>query len=74
MSSIMAASVVDLPDPVLPVTRIKPLLIWQSFMTASGSLSSAAVRAFEGMARNTAPMPFSWRITLTRNRATPGMA
>ena len=25
MSSIIAASVVDLPEPVLPVTRIRPL-------------------------------------------------
>ena len=25
------------------------------------------------MARNTAPMPFSWRITLTRKRATSGI-
>ena len=73
MSSIIAASVVDLPEPVFPVTRMRPLLILHRFMTASGSLSSAAVRAFEGMARNTAPMPLSWRMTLTRNRATFGM-
>ena len=33
MSSIIAASVVDLPEPVLPVTRIRPLLarhIWRT--------------------------------------------
>ena len=73
MSSIMAASVVDLPDPVLPVTRIRPLLILHRSRTASGNFSSSAVRALEGITRNTAPMPFSWRMTLTRNRATPGM-
>ena len=33
MSSIMAASVVDLPEPVLPVTRIRPLLILHRFIT-----------------------------------------
>ena len=73
MSSIIAASVVDLPDPVLPVTRISPLLILHRLRTASGRLSSSAERALEGMERNTPPMPFSWRITLTRNLATPGM-
>ena len=59
MSSIIAASVVDLPEPVLPVTRIRPLLTLHRLRTASGSFSSSAVRALEGMARNTAPMPFS---------------
>ena len=73
MSSIIAASVVDLPEPVLPVTRMSPLLTLQRLRTASGSLSSSAVRALEGMTRNTPPMPFSWRMTLTRKRATPGM-
>ena len=33
-----------------------------------GSFSSSSVSALEGMARNTAPMPFSWRMTLTRKR------
>jgi hypothetical protein len=70
----MAASVVDLPDPVLPVTRIRPLLILHRSITAAGNLRSSALRAFEGIARKTAPIPFSCRITLTRNRATPGMA
>ena len=74
MSSIMAASVVDLPEPVLPVTSIRPLLTLQRLRTASGSFSSSAVRALEGMTRKTPPMPFNCRMTLTRKRATPGMA
>ena len=68
MSSIIAASVVDLPEPVLPVTRIRPLLARHICRTASGIFSSSSVSALEGMARNTAPMPFSWRMTLTRKR------
>ena len=39
MSSIIAASVVDLPEPVLPVTRIRPLLTLHRLRTASGMLS-----------------------------------
>ena len=36
MSSIIAASDVDLPEPVLPVTRIRPLLTRQRLRTTSG--------------------------------------
>jgi hypothetical protein len=68
MSSTIAASVVDLPEPVLPVTRIRPLLARASARTESGSFSSSMVSALDGMERKTAPMPLSWRITLTRNR------
>ena len=42
MSSIIAASVVDLPEPVLPVTRISPLLTLHSWRTAVGRLSSSS--------------------------------
>ncbi len=69
MSSIIAASVVDLPEPVLPVTRISRSTPWQRFRTASGILSCSRVCAFDGIARNTPPMPFSCRRTLTRKRA-----
>ena len=69
MSSIIAASVVDLPEPVLPVTRISPFETLQRFLTASGMRSCSSVCALEGIARNTAPMPFSCRSTLTRKRA-----
>ncbi len=48
MSSIMAASVVDLPEPVLPVTRIRPLLILHRSITAFGNLSSSAVLRLRG--------------------------
>ena len=73
MSSIIAASVVDLPEPVLPVTRISPLLARHRLRTDSGMLSWSSVSALDGMARNTPPRPPMWRNTLTRKRDTPGM-
>ncbi len=72
ISSIMAASEVDFPDPVLPVTRIRPLLERHSWCTAGGIFSCSSVRALEGIARNTAPMPAICRSTLTRKRPWPG--
>ncbi len=73
MSSIIAASEVDLPEPVLPVTRIRPLLTRQRLRTASGMLSWSSVSALDGIARNTPPIPPMWRKTFTRKRDTPGM-
>ncbi len=73
MSSIIAASVVDLPEPVLPVTRIRPLLTLHRLRTASGMFSWSSVSALDGMARQTQPSPYRCRITLTRKRETPGM-
>ena len=48
MSSIIAASVVDLPEPVLPVTRISPLLARHIWRTASGIFSSSSVQRLGG--------------------------
>ena len=73
MSSIIAASVVDFPEPVLPVTRISPFVVRQRLRTASGMLSWSSVSALEGMARNTAPRPPMCRKTFTRKRDTPGI-
>ncbi len=73
MSSIIAASEVDFPEPVFPVTRIRPLFNRLRLRTASGMLSWSSESALAGMARNTAPMPAMWRNTLTRKRDTPGM-
>ena len=36
ISSIMAAMVVDFPDPVAPVMRIRPSSNWQKFLTTGG--------------------------------------
>src|SRR5688572_24197196 len=73
IASMTAASVVDLPEPVLPVTRIKPRVAVESSNIDFGIFSSSSVSAFEGMPRNTAPTPFKCRNTLTRKRATSGM-
>ena len=51
MASIIAASVVDLPEPVLPVTRIMPCVCLQRFRTTGGMFSSSRVSACDGIAR-----------------------
>src|ERR1700693_6155962 len=71
MRSIMAASVVDLPEPVVPVVRIKPRCSSQTVERMRGSSSSSMVRIFVGMTRRTMPtLPRCWK-TLTRKRPSP---
>ena len=53
----MAASVVDLPDPVGPVTRTMPRGLSDSSAKILGALSCSSVRILDGMVRNTAPAP-----------------
>ena len=71
MWSTMAASVVDLPLPVGPVTSTRPFDSEQKSTTARGSLSSSAVRIFDGIWRKTALGPRWSRKMLARKRATP---
>ena len=52
---IIAASVVDLPEPVGPVTSTRPSGIWVSSLMATGSSSWSSVCTWIGMRRNTAP-------------------
>src|SRR5438034_5351100 len=52
--SIMAASVVDLPDPVGPVTSTKPRGLSHSLLTTAGSPSWLKDLISNGMSRNTA--------------------
>src|SRR5277367_2450119 len=69
--SIMAASVVDLPEPVVPVVRIRPRCSSQTVERMRGSSSSSMVRIFVGMTRRTMPtLPRCWK-TLTRKRPRP---
>jgi hypothetical protein len=58
--SMIDARVVDLPDPVGPVTSTSPCVTCASFSTAAGSFRSASATMVSGMMRNTAPGPFSW--------------
>ena len=67
--SIMAASVVDFPDPVGPVTSTRPFSRSARVCMTSGRPSSWNDRICVGITRNTAPSPFRWWNTLTRNRA-----
>ena len=73
-SSTIAASVVDFPEPVGPVTRTSPRGLSASSLTTGGMASSSRVRMALGISRK-APASFpSWRKTLTRNLAAPGSA
>ena len=54
---IMAASVVDLPDPVGPVTTTKPARNDAISLSTWGMPSSSSEGMSEGIRRNTAPMP-----------------
>ena len=56
--SIIAASVVDFPDPVGPVTSTSPFSRSASVWTTSGSPSSWNDRMCVGTTRKTAPSPF----------------
>ena len=69
--SIMAASVVDLPDPVGPVTSTSPRGLSQSLLTTGGSPSWLKDLISKGMSRNTAEVAPRWLKTLARNRARP---
>ena len=60
-SSIMAASVVDLPQPVGPVTSTRPRGREANFDITLGSPKSAQVEILSGISRNTAPIPFFCR-------------
>jgi hypothetical protein len=53
--TIIAASVVDLPEPVGPVTMTRPSGIWVMSFTAVGSSSASMLATWIGMRRKTAP-------------------
>ena len=71
MRSIIAASVVDLPLPVGPVTSTRPRGRSASSASTGGSPSSSSGRIFSGIRRSTAPTAPFWLKTLQRNRPTP---
>ncbi|MCY1312489.1 hypothetical protein D9M70_629160 [compost metagenome] len=55
--STIAASVVDLPEPVGPVTSTSPRGFMHRSANTAGARSSSSVRTLEGMVRNTAAAP-----------------
>ena len=72
--SIIAASVVDLPEPVVPVSRIRPRSSSASSLITGGSPSSSIVRTANGITRATIETEPRWRKALTRKRARPSTA
>ena len=66
--SIMAASVVVFPEPVAPVTRIRPRCSFASFCTPGGRFSCSKVGTVFGMTRNAKEIAPRWRYALTRKR------
>ena len=72
----MAARVVDLPEPVGPVTTINPLCNMENFFSTAGSgasnfSKSSNDKTLLGIWRKTAAMPFFWVKKLARKRETP---
>ena len=58
---IIAASAVDLPDPVIPVTRMSPRGLRAISSSTAGRYSSVMVLTSNGMARNAnASVPRCW--------------
>ena len=74
MWSIIAASVVDLPEPVVPVTRTIPRSSSASSRTTVGSASSSIVLIRWGIARQTIEIAPRCRKALIRKRATPAIS
>jgi hypothetical protein len=74
ISSIIAASVVDLPEPVVPVTRMIPRSSCASSLMTGGRLSSSVVRMLNGIERQTIEIEPRWWKALTRKRPSPSIA
>ena len=71
--SSIAASVVDLPLPVGPVTSTSPRGRSASVASTAGSPRSLKVLICSGINRYTAPTAPRWLKTFDRNRAMPRM-
>ncbi len=70
--STIAASVVDLPEPVVPVTRTRPRCSPAIFSITFGSISCSIDMILKGMTRSTTPrVPRCWKM-FTRKRPSPG--
>ena len=74
MWSIIAARVVDLPEPVVPVSRMIPRRSSASLRITCGRPRSSIVRTWNGITRQTIETEPRWRKALTRNRESPRIA
>ena len=68
----MAARVVDLPDPVGPVTSTRPFLMSATSRSTGGRLKSLHCGGRAGMTRMTMAWVPRCMKMLTRKRASPG--
>ena len=68
ITSSIDASVVDLPEPVGPVTRMSPRGLKRSSFTVSGRPICSSVSRVEGIIRSTQPQRLRSLNTLTRKR------
>ena len=66
MWSIIAASVVDLPEPVVPVSSTIPRSSSASSRTTGGSVSSSIELILWGIARHASEITPRWRKALMR--------
>ena len=73
MWSIIAASVVLLPEPVVPVTRMIPRCSSASLVTTGGRPRSSTERISKGIARQTIEIEPRCLKVLTRKRERPGI-
>ena len=69
ISLIIAANVVDFPEPVVPVTRTTPRGCFAISASIFGALRSSRLRTFDGIVRITAAAPRCVLNALTRKRA-----
>src|SRR6185436_223749 len=70
----MPASVVDLPEPVGPVTSTRPRGSMHRSRKIFGAFRSSSEMMVEGMLRNTAPAPRVGLNAFTRKRASFGIS
>ena len=73
ISLIIEASVVDLPEPVGPVTRTIPRGLRANSRITGGRPSWWIGTVSAGIRRNAAPIVPRWKYELTRKRAWPGI-
>src|SRR5215831_8985729 len=70
----MPARVVDLPEPVGPVTSTRPRGSMHRSRKILGAARSSSEMMVDGILRNTAPAPRFWLKALTRKRASLGIS
>ena len=70
--SIIAASVVDLPEPVGPTTSTMPYGLFSSVLHAGGQPSSSSVRTRKGTTRRASAKVPRWLNALARKRPSAG--